>query len=111
VDLRVTAHGPGARVEMDHVLRLTTADKLTTWTVPLVDGQTLHLNYTYAPEEIMNEVGARSIARLVAGDRIELRFETARMTLHSDGPAPAPGIQVHRRELTPRRARAEKTSP
>ncbi len=111
VEIRVSAHGPGARAEIEHVLRLTTADKLSSWSVPLADGQTLHLRYTYAPEEAMNEVGARSIARLAAGDRIELRFEIARMTLRSDGQAPAPGIQIHRRELLPRRARAGTAPP
>jgi hypothetical protein len=106
VDLRIEASGSGARVEIDHVLRLTGSDQLGTWQIPLADGYTLHLEYTYAPEEPIDEVGVRSIVRLVEGERIRLDFARSRMTLHSAGQPPAPGIHVKRREITPRRPRA-----
>jgi hypothetical protein len=99
VELRVSAQGPGAQAEIQHVLRLPTADELRTWDLRLADGQTLHLRYTYAPEEAMNELDARSTARVIRGDQIELDFEQAQVTIHRAGRAPAVGLVVSRREI------------
>ncbi len=111
VELHIEASGPGARVEIEHILRLTGADQLSTWRIPLADGQTLHLQYTYAPQEPIDEVGARSIVRLLEGERLRLDFGRSRMTLHSAGEPPAPGIQVQRREITPQQPRAAPDAP
>jgi hypothetical protein len=101
IDLEVEARGPQTRAVLDHVLRSTSTDQLFTWNIPLGGGQTLRMNYSYAPEQATDEVGSRSLAHLVQGSRLELRFAKARMTLHSSGPRPEPGVQVHQLEVEP----------
>jgi arylsulfatase A-like enzyme len=101
VDLEVEARGPQAQAILDHVLRSPATDQLFTWQIRLGGGQTLRMNYSYAPERESDEVGSRSIAHLVEGSRLELRFAKARMTLHSSGPRPDPGVQVHHLEVEP----------
>jgi hypothetical protein len=102
VDLEVEARGPQTRAVLDHVLRSTGTDQLFTWSIRLGGGQTLRMHYTYAPERATDEVGSRSVARLVKGSRLELGFAKARMTVHSQGPRPDPGMQVHHLEVEPR---------
>ena len=102
VELEIEARGPQAEAELDHVLRLTGADHLYTWSIRLKHAQTLRMNYTYAPEEPIDEVGSRSIARVVRGSRAELIFKKARMSLHRSGERPDSGVQVHRLEVLPR---------
>ncbi len=59
------------------------------------------MNYTYAPEERTDGVGSRSLARVVQGSRMELRFARARMTLRSGRGRPEAGVQVHRLVVRP----------
>jgi hypothetical protein len=101
IDLEVEARGPKTRAVLDHVLRSTSTDQLFTWKIRLGGGQTLRMNYSYAPEQATDEVGSRSLAHLVQGSRLELHFAKARMTLHSSGPRPEPGVQVHRLDVDP----------
>ena len=102
VDLEVEARGAGGRAVLEHVLRSTGADRLFKWEIPLAGGQTLHMHYTYAPEESTDEVGSRSLARVVEGSRVELTFEQARMTLRSGAGRPESGVQVQRLEVVPK---------
>ena len=100
VDLEVETRG-NARVSLEHVLRSTGADRLYRWEIPLAGGQILRMNYTYAPDERTDGVGSRSLARVVQGSRMELRFERARMTLRSGRGRPDAGVQVHRLDVQP----------
>ena len=102
VEIEVEARGAGARAILEHVLRETGAKRLYQWEIPLAGGQTLRMQYTYAPEASTDEVGARSLARVVEGSRLELRFERARMSLRSGAGRPAPGVQMRRLEVEPR---------
>jgi hypothetical protein len=103
VELEIEVRGPQAEVELDHVLRLTGTGRMHTWNIRLKDAQTLRMKYSYAPEEPIDEVGSRSIARVVRGSRAELTFKKARMSLHRSGERPDPGVQVRHLEVLPRR--------
>ncbi len=85
-----------ARVSLEHILRSTGTDRLYRWEIPLNGGQILRMHYTYAPGERTDGVGARSLARVVSGERMELRFKRAQMTLRSGRDRPEPGVQVQR---------------
>jgi hypothetical protein len=69
--------------------------------MPLEEGQTLVLRYSYAPQSAEAGVQCRSIALLDGSGKLELNFTTARMTHHRRGEPPAPGLHVYWAEARP----------
>ncbi len=61
-------------------------------------GDTLHFRYTYVPSEEQIGVRCRSFAKLGGSEEMTLRFRKARMSVHSLGERPEPGIVVHLNE-------------
>jgi hypothetical protein len=98
IEFEVEARGGEGRVEFRHHLEYP-AHWPYSERVELRAGEVLHLKYTFASEEPLEDVGCRSSVRVLEGPGLELHFKTARMTLYRSGEPPGPGIQVERLEV------------
>lgn len=92
-DVRVEGD-PSAVVDVVH--RLTTGhnQNLLQRHTRLASGQRLTLRYEYVPDGPVDQIQCRTVVRRVAGERVVLHHDVARMRIRSGEGRPAPGARV-----------------
>ena len=97
VEIEFDAMGGTHALEFEHYLG-TTGGKKRRFFFDVRPGETLRFRYTFRASRDLHGVRCRSFARLTASPEMLLRFRKARMTVHSLGKQPAPGLVVHQNE-------------
>ena len=97
VEIEFDARGGTHALEFEHYLG-TTGGKKRRFFFDVRPGETLRFRYTFRASRDLHGVRCRSFARLTASPEMLLRFRKARMTVHSVGKRPAPGLVVHQNE-------------
>jgi hypothetical protein len=100
VEIEFDAMGGTHALEFEHYLG-TTGEKKRRFSFNVRPGETLRFRYTFRAPRDLHGVRCRSFARLTAPPEMLLRFRKARMTVHSVGERPGPGLVVHQHETLP----------
>ena len=92
--------GEGHAVEFGHYVR-TLPRVRKAFHKSVGRGRTLRLRYTFTAPRNVKGVRCRSFAKLGGPDPMSLTFHRARMTLHTVGTNPGPGLIIHENETFP----------
>ncbi|MBW2414149.1 MAG: LTA synthase family protein [Deltaproteobacteria bacterium] len=92
--------GEGHEVEFGHYVRTLPRDRQA-FHKNVGRGRTMRLRYTFTAPRNVKGVRCRSFAKLIGPDAMSLSFHRARMTLHTVGTNPGPGLIIHENETFP----------
>ena len=98
VEFEFDAVGGRHSVEFAHVLNMGAGKRRRFW-VKARSGESVAFRYTYLASRDLRGVTCRSLARVMGLEETELTFRKARMTVHTFGARPEPGVVVQRHEV------------